>query len=152
MAMVPKVAASPTSKELSIAIWLGIILSRCEPRYDAVCVLAWPPDNPQYHVAVAFAVPRRAVIRFTADGSTQIRRSPLSFGCRPLAADRMMRLHAQTAVIENGFVHLPDEAHWLAGAVSELDDAPGRLAALTRPMGAPTGAALADGQCFRSRR
>jgi hypothetical protein len=36
----------------------------------------------------------------------------------------MMRLHAQTAVIENGFVHLPDEAHWLAGAVSELTTFP----------------------------
>jgi len=38
----------------------------------------------------------------------------------PLAADKIMRLHAQTAVIENGFVHLPGEAHWLADTVSEL--------------------------------
>ena len=35
-----------------------------------------------------------------------------------LAADKIMRLHAQTATIENGFV--PDEAHWLADMVSEL--------------------------------
>ena len=25
-----------------------------------------------------------------------------------------MRMHAQTAMIENGFVHLPKEAAWLA--------------------------------------
>ena len=34
--------------------------------------------------------------------------------------DKTMRLHAQTATIENGFVHLPEEAHWLADYVSEL--------------------------------
>jgi predicted phage terminase large subunit-like protein len=28
--------------------------------------------------------------------------------------DKIMRLHAQTATIENGFVHLPETAHWLA--------------------------------------
>jgi hypothetical protein len=28
-----------------------------------------------------------------------------------LAADKTMRLHAQTATIENGLVRLPDEAH-----------------------------------------
>ena len=38
----------------------------------------------------------------------------------PLAADKIMRLHAQTATIENGFVHLPAEAHWLADYVSEM--------------------------------
>ena len=31
-----------------------------------------------------------------------------------------MRLHAQTATIENGFVHLPEEAHWLPDYLSEL--------------------------------
>ncbi len=31
--------------------------------------------------------------------------------------DKIMRLHAQTAVIENGFVHLPAEAPWLADTV-----------------------------------
>jgi predicted phage terminase large subunit-like protein len=34
--------------------------------------------------------------------------------------DKIMRLHAQTAQIENGFVHLPDEAHWLADYLAEL--------------------------------
>jgi predicted phage terminase large subunit-like protein len=34
--------------------------------------------------------------------------------------DKIMRLHAQTATIENGFVHLPDTAHWLADYLHEL--------------------------------
>jgi predicted phage terminase large subunit-like protein len=34
--------------------------------------------------------------------------------------DKIMRLHAQTATIENGFVHLPIEAHWLPDYLSEL--------------------------------
>jgi phage terminase large subunit-like protein len=32
----------------------------------------------------------------------------------------IMRLHAQTATIENGFVHVPEAAHWLAEYPSEL--------------------------------
>ena len=31
-----------------------------------------------------------------------------------------MRLHAQTTTIENGFVYLPEEAHWLADYMAEL--------------------------------
>jgi predicted phage terminase large subunit-like protein len=34
--------------------------------------------------------------------------------------DKIMRLHAQTATIENGFVHLPETAHWLADYLQEL--------------------------------
>jgi predicted phage terminase large subunit-like protein len=34
--------------------------------------------------------------------------------------DKVMRLHAQTATIENGFVHLPETAHWLADYLHEL--------------------------------
>ncbi len=41
------------------------------------------------------------------------------------------RLHAQTAVIENGFVLLPDEAPWLADYLAELTTFPARAA--TRP-------------------
>jgi phage terminase large subunit-like protein len=29
-------------------------------------------------------------------------------------SDKIMQLHAQTAMIENGFVHLPEAARWLA--------------------------------------
>jgi hypothetical protein len=38
--------------------------------------------------------------------------------------DKTMRLHAQTATIENGFVHLPVEAHWLADFLHELTTYP----------------------------
>jgi predicted phage terminase large subunit-like protein len=34
--------------------------------------------------------------------------------------DKVMRLHAQTATIENGFVHLPQTAPWLAEYLHEL--------------------------------
>jgi predicted phage terminase large subunit-like protein len=36
------------------------------------------------------------------------------------AGDKIMRLHAQTAMFENGFVHLPREASWLDSYVQEL--------------------------------
>jgi len=35
-------------------------------------------------------------------------------------SDKVMRMHAQTAMIENGFVHLPKEAPWLAPYLHEL--------------------------------
>ena len=35
-------------------------------------------------------------------------------------SDKVMRMHAQTAMIENGFVHLPKEAGWLAEYLHEL--------------------------------
>jgi predicted phage terminase large subunit-like protein len=35
-------------------------------------------------------------------------------------SDTVMRMHAQTAMIENGFVHLPKEAPWLAQYLHEL--------------------------------
>jgi len=36
----------------------------------------------------------------------------------------VMRMHAQTAMIENGFVHLPDTAPWLAAYLHELTSFP----------------------------
>ena len=38
--------------------------------------------------------------------------------------DKIMRLNAQTGTIENGFVHLPQEAHWLANYLHELTTFP----------------------------
>jgi predicted phage terminase large subunit-like protein len=35
-------------------------------------------------------------------------------------SDKIMRMHAQTAMIENGFVHLPKEVGWLAEYIHEL--------------------------------
>jgi predicted phage terminase large subunit-like protein len=34
--------------------------------------------------------------------------------------DKKMRLHVQTATIENGFVHLPETAHWLPDYLHEM--------------------------------
>jgi len=39
-------------------------------------------------------------------------------------ADKVMRLHAQTATIENGFVHLPEAAPWLGAYLDELTSFP----------------------------
>jgi predicted phage terminase large subunit-like protein len=39
--------------------------------------------------------------------------------------DKIMRMHAQTAMIENGFVHLPKEAPWLPDYLHELTVFPG---------------------------
>ena len=50
--------------------------------------------------------------------------------------DKIMRLHAQTATIENGFVWLPEEAPWLADYLSELalfPDGPPRRPGRIRP-------------------
>ena len=38
--------------------------------------------------------------------------------------DKLMRLHAQTGTMENGFVCLPREAHWLAEYLHELTTFP----------------------------
>ncbi len=40
-------------------------------------------------------------------------------------SDKIMRMHAQTAMIENGFVHLPREAGWRAEYLHELTVFPG---------------------------
>ena len=43
----------------------------------------------------------------------------------PPGIDKVMRLHAQTAMFENGIVHLPREAPWLHDYVQELTSFPG---------------------------
>jgi predicted phage terminase large subunit-like protein len=43
----------------------------------------------------------------------------------PAGTDKIMRLHAQTAVFENGQVLLPRRARWLADYVNELTSFPG---------------------------
>ena len=40
------------------------------------------------------------------------------------AGDKVMRMHAQTAIIENGFVHFPQAALWLDDYVRELTSFP----------------------------
>lgn len=38
--------------------------------------------------------------------------------------DKVMRMHSVTSTIENGFVHLPDKAEWLADYLHELTTFP----------------------------
>jgi predicted phage terminase large subunit-like protein len=56
-------------------------------------------------------------------------------------SDKVMRLHAQTAMIENGFVHLPEEAPWLAPYLAELTafPTPNTTTRSTRPRKCSTG-------------
>lgn len=44
-------------------------------------------------------------------------------GVKPVG-DKVMRMHAQTAMIENGFVYFPDSALWIADYVRELTGFP----------------------------
>jgi predicted phage terminase large subunit-like protein len=44
----------------------------------------------------------------------------------PPGTDKIMRLHAQTAMFENGFVFLPRTAAWLVEYINELTGFPGR--------------------------
>ena len=40
-------------------------------------------------------------------------------GCKP-EGDKVMRVHAQSATVENGFVYLPEQAHWLDDYLHEM--------------------------------
>jgi predicted phage terminase large subunit-like protein len=56
---------------------------------------------------------------------TQLIQELIAEGCHAVTQyeptlDKIMRLHAQTAMIENGFVHLPENAPWLAEYLHEL--------------------------------
>ena len=61
---------------------------------------------------------------------TQLIQELITDGCHGVTryqptGDKTMRLHAQTAMIENGFVHLPREAGWRAEYLHELTVFPG---------------------------
>jgi predicted phage terminase large subunit-like protein len=56
---------------------------------------------------------------------TQLIQELIAEGCHRVTryqptGDKIMRLHAQTAVIENGFVHIPETAPWLAEYLHEM--------------------------------
>ncbi len=56
---------------------------------------------------------------------TQLIQELITDGCHGVTryqptGDKTMRLHAQTAMIENGFVHIPETAPWLAEYLHEL--------------------------------
>src|SRR5215831_13182515 len=56
---------------------------------------------------------------------TQLIQELISDGCHAVTSyeptcDKIMRLHAQTALIKNGFVHIPETAPWLDAYLHEL--------------------------------
>ena len=60
---------------------------------------------------------------------TQLIQELISDGCYGVTryqptTDKIMRLHAQTALIENGFVRIPEDASWLAEYLHEITGFP----------------------------
>jgi predicted phage terminase large subunit-like protein len=60
---------------------------------------------------------------------TQLIQELIADGCHGVTryqpeCDKIMRLHAQTGMIENGFVHLPETASWLAEYLHEMTTFP----------------------------
>ena len=56
---------------------------------------------------------------------TQLIQELIADGCHAVrryqpTTDKIMRLNAQTGVIENGFVHIPETAPWLAEYLHEM--------------------------------
>ena len=56
---------------------------------------------------------------------TQLIQELINEGCHGVTRyqptdDKIMRMHAQTAVIENGFVYIPEAAPWLAEYLHEM--------------------------------
>ena len=56
---------------------------------------------------------------------TQLIQELIDEGCHSVTryeptCEKIMRLHAQTALIENGFVHIPETAPWLAEYLHEM--------------------------------
>ena len=72
----------------------------------------------------ACSMPNVVLIEDKASG-TQLIQELIADGCHGVTrykpeCDKIMRLHAQTAMIENGFVHLPEAAPWLAEYLHEM--------------------------------
>ena len=108
----------------------------------SVCT-TWGLKGPNFHLLdvlrkkLSFPELKRAVIdqeaRFSPQAiliedrasGTQLIQELIAAGCSRATryspeGDKVMRLHAQTATIENGFVFLPEEAPWLADYLAEL--------------------------------
>ena len=85
------------------------------------------------------AADAKKVVELIEEGVHQIQR------CLP-KGDKEMRLRAQTATIENGFVYLPREAHWLAEYLFELTTFPITVRRFSASPGSPS----ADGDSSAS--
>ena len=86
--------------------------------------LSYPDLKRAIHEQNALYRPATIVIEDRASGTQLIQdlvNERLSHVARfAPEGDKIMRLHAQTAVIDNGFVLLPNEAPWLADYLAEL--------------------------------
>jgi hypothetical protein len=72
---------------------------------------------------------------------TQLIQELIHDGCHAITrykpkGDKIMRLYAQTATIENGFVHLPETAPWFAEYLHEMTVLPQGQALHGQPMAA----------------
>ena len=72
----------------------------------------------------------RVLIEDQASG-TQLIQELIAEGCHGVTryqpeCDKIMRLHVQTGMIENGFVHIPETAPWLAEYLHEMTVFPKR--------------------------
>jgi len=86
--------------------------------------LAYPDLERAVHEQHRLFNPSIILIEDKASG-TQLIQSLIEAGLSEVTrykpdGDNIMRLHAQTATIENGFVHVPRDAHWLADYLHEL--------------------------------
>jgi predicted phage terminase large subunit-like protein len=65
------------------------------------------------------------LIEDKASGGTQLIQELIADGCCSVTryqpdCEKIMRLHAETAMIENGFVHVPETSPWLAEYLHEM--------------------------------
>ncbi len=77
---------------------------------------------------------------------TQLIQELIAAGCHGVTRyqptiEKILRLHAQTAMIENGFVYLPETAPWLAeyARIDHLPQQQTRRPGRTRPLSSSTG-------------
>jgi predicted phage terminase large subunit-like protein len=122
-------ANKPTDlSDYSVCLTVGIK----GPTITVLHVLRKRLNYPELKRAVrAQAEVHRATVVLIEDkaSGTQLIQELVHDGCSLVkaitpAGDKVMRMHAQTATIENGFVFLPKEAPWLAEYLHELTTFP----------------------------
>jgi predicted phage terminase large subunit-like protein len=87
-------------------------------------------ESPSLPIAQSFGVTNN-LIEDRASG-TQLIQDPQAEGLTgviaygpPAGTDKLMRLHAQTALFENGNVLLPRQKHWVQDYINEITGFPG---------------------------
>jgi len=83
------------------------------PRSSARCASSRTSTTPTEILIEDKASGTRLIQELIADGCHGVTRYQPT-------TDKIMRMHAQTAMIENGFVHIPETAPWLAGYLHEM--------------------------------